>query len=86
MTITKNDLLNKINDYLNHIISNKQLVDWAENAMMTDDFDDKDYQVIRDTIAQLGLSDVKAFGLTWEDCDRIISNLGYRVKFEFEYA
>jgi hypothetical protein len=86
MTITKNNLLKKLTDYMHHNISHESLVDWAENAMMEDNFDDKDYQVIRNTIARLGLADVKAFGLTWEDCEGIISNLGYKVKFEFEYA
>lgn len=86
MIITKKDILDKLHLYLNHDITQELLVDWAENAMMEQEFDEKDFTIIRDTIAGLGVSDVKAFGLTWEDCEKIIFNLGYKVKFEFEYA
>lgn len=86
MTITKKDILEKLHSYLNHEITHEVLVDWAENAMMEQEFDEKDFNIIRDTIAGLGVSDVKAFGLTWEDCEKMIYNLGYKVKFKFEYA
>jgi len=61
-------------------------VDWAEYAMMESDFDDKDYDTIREIISHLGFSDVKAFGLSWEDCEAIIEKSGYKVSLTFEYA
>ena len=30
----------------------------------------------------LGVADVKAFGLTWEDCEWFLSQLGYTVRIE----
>jgi hypothetical protein len=28
---------------------------------------------------RLGVADVKAFGMTWEDCEDFLSKLGYRI-------
>ena len=46
--------------------------------------EDRDLEVVRDIIARLGLSDVTAFGLTWEDIKEFLERLGYRPKVEFE--
>ena len=35
-----------------------------------------------DVVARLGLADVRAFGLTWEDCEAFLSRLGYRAKID----
>ena len=35
------------------------------------------FNAIRDVIAHLGVADVRAFGLTWEDCERLLKQLGY---------
>jgi len=32
---------------------------------------------VRDAVARLGVADVRAFGLTWEDCERLLHELGY---------
>jgi hypothetical protein len=40
---------------------------WANVAMMEVDFEEAHYDVIRDAVARLGLADVQAFELTWED-------------------
>ena len=42
--------------------------------------DPEDAPVLRNIIARIGLADVKAFGLTWEDCYEFLSSLGYRVE------
>ncbi|MFC2131931.1 hypothetical protein ACFLSQ_10895 [Bacteroidota bacterium] len=86
MKLFKKDIINKLRDYLKHNISQNELVDWAENAIMESEFDEKDYQIIRNTLARLGVSDVKEFGLTWEECVSIIRDLGYKIKLELEYA
>ena len=31
-------------------------------------------------LAQLGLSDVKEFGLEWKDCETIMNSLGYKLE------
>jgi hypothetical protein len=67
-------------DYLNHKLSLAQLVDWAENVMNEEVLDPKDAPILRNVIARVGVADVKAFGLTWEDCYDFLSSLGYRVE------
>jgi hypothetical protein len=37
---------------------------------------------IRDVVARLGLADVRAFGLTWEDCEQFFNQLGYAARIE----
>ncbi len=66
--------------YLNHRITLAQLVDWAEQVMNEEVFDPKDAPTLRNIIARIGVADVKAFGLTWEDCYDFLSSLGYRVE------
>ncbi len=86
MLIKKEDVFTKLRDYLNHSISLSQLVDWAENAMMEGEFESRDFDVIRDIVSRLGLADIKAFGLQWEECEKLLNKLGYKVKLNFEYA
>jgi len=37
---------------------------------------------IRDAVARLGLADVRAFGLTWEECESLLKQLGYNARVE----
>jgi hypothetical protein len=37
---------------------------------------------MRNAVARLGLADVWAFGLTWEDCESILKQLGYDARVE----
>lgn len=79
MLVTRQIVANKLNDYLHHVISQRELVIWAESAMMDADFDKRDYEVLRDIVSRIGLADVRAFGLTWEDCEDFLTRLKYRV-------
>jgi len=38
--------------------------------------------LIRLVIARLGVADVRAFGLLWEDCEALLRQLGYTVRLE----
>ena len=80
--ITRHDVARKLTDYLQHRIALAEIVDWAERAMLEGDFDAADFDVIREIISRLGLADVAAFGLTWEDCEEFLSRLGYQVRVE----
>ena len=75
-TITKQTVSEKIATYLQHAITLNQLVDWAENVMMEGEFDEHDVNVLRTVIARLGVADVRAFGLTWDDCEVALRQLG----------
>lgn len=76
--ITGDALASRLRDYLQHRITRAALVDWAERAMMDEEFDDRDFETVRDITGRLGLADVREFGLTWEDCEGYLARLGYR--------
>ena len=57
-----------------------ELVVWANVAMMGADFEEAYYDAIREAVARLGLADVQAFGLIWEDCASFLKQLGYDVR------
>ena len=82
MTITKQAVAGKIADYLHHRITQAQLVDWAENAMMDAEFDERDTAVVSAVVARLGVADVRAFGLTWADCEELLARLGFAARVE----
>jgi hypothetical protein len=46
------------------------------------EFEDEHFDAIRDAVAKLGLADVKAFGLTLEDCEGLLKHLGYSMRFD----
>ena len=77
MIITRKDIAGKIIAYLQHQISLAELVDWAESMMMEADYEPQDYEILRDIVSRLGVADVKAFGMTWEDCELFLFRLGY---------
>jgi hypothetical protein len=49
---------------------------------MEGEFDEKDAATISAVVARLGLADVRAFGLSWEDCEELLGRLGYSAKVE----
>src|SRR6266480_4097452 len=65
-----------------HELPLAELVDWAERAMYEGEFNDEHFDAIREAVAKLGLADVKAFGLTWEDCESLLKQLGYSVRVD----
>jgi hypothetical protein len=59
-----------------------QLVDWAEAALLDGEFAEQDADALRFVISRVGIADVRAFGLTWEDCEALLDRLGYRTRIE----
>ena len=78
--ITRQIVADKIADYLHGKISQAELVDWAERAMMDADFDEADTELLADIVGRLGLADVAEFGLRWQDSEEFLRRLGYRAK------
>jgi hypothetical protein len=78
--ITRQTVADKLAAYLRHDISRADLVAWAESAMMEGEFERQHSDVIRDVVARLGVADVRTFGLTWEDCEQLLSQLGYAAR------
>jgi len=42
----------------------------------------KNFELIRDIVSRIGLSDVREFGLTWDDCHDYLRRLGDGGKVE----
>lgn len=84
--ISREDVVEIIRKYLQREITITGLVDWAESAMMDGEFDGKHFDDIRNVISRLGLADVRAFGLTLEDCDELLGTLGYSTRVDIVVA
>lgn len=86
MTITKRTVADRIAAYLRHQISQAELVDWAENALMEGEFAEDDAATISAVVARLGVADVREFGLTWSDCEELLRQLGFHARIEIVTA
>ncbi len=86
MTISKQTVADKIAAYLHHQITLAQLVDWAEQAMLDGDLAENDAAILSTVIARLGVADVRAFGLAWEDCEELLHKLGFTPRVEIVSA
>ena len=82
MKITKKTVADKIAAYLHHEITLAQLVDWSENALLDGELAERDAQTVSTVIARLGVADVRAFGLAWEDCEELLHKLGFAPRVE----
>ena len=82
MNVTRQQAADKLAAYFRHDLKLEDLVNWAEDAMMDGVLPEPPDPALRDVIARLGLADVRAFGLTWEDCEGFLARLGYRAKVD----
>jgi hypothetical protein len=82
MTITKQTVAGKIAAYLRHDITLAQLVDWAENALMEGELAEREMATLREVVSRLGVADVRAFGLSWEDCEQLLKQLGFSARVD----
>jgi hypothetical protein len=78
MQVTCQTVAQRVEAYLRRQMTLDELVDWSEDAIREADFDDAGLDEIRAALARLGLADVRAFGLTWDDCEDILRRLGYQ--------
>ncbi len=86
MLITRQTVAERIAAYLHHKSTLAQLVDWAENAVMESEFAEEDMETLRKVFSRLGVADVRAFGLTWEDCEQLLQELGYSARVDIVAA
>ena len=82
MPISKQTVAAKLAGYLHHELTLVQLVDWAEDALMQGEVEAHDAETISTVLARLGVSDVRAFGLAWEDCEGLLHRLGFTPRVE----
>ena len=83
MRITRQFVADQLEAYLRHQMSLDELVDWAEQQMMDGEFEST---TVRDAVARLGVADVRAFGLTWDECQRLLNDLGFAAHVHIETA
>ena len=57
MKITRQIVADKIAHYLHDKVSQAELVDWAERAMMDADFDESEIELLTDIVGRLGLAE-----------------------------
>lgn len=77
--VTRQLAADELAGYLQGRVTLESLVHWAEDQVMESDFESP---IVRDVVAQLGLADVRAFGLTWDDAQRLLGQLGYTARVE----
>jgi hypothetical protein len=82
MEVNRQQVADKLRDYLHHRLTLDELVGWAEDVMREGEFAERNFAELRDIVGHLGLADVRAFGLTWEECEQYLNRLGYRVSIE----
>jgi hypothetical protein len=82
MTIDRQIVADKLGKYLRHEITLDELVDWAEHAMMDGEFEERNIETIRNVVSRLGLADVRTFGLTWDDCQELLRQLGFAAQVQ----
>jgi hypothetical protein len=82
MQVTKRMVADKLAAYLRHQITLAELVDWAERTLMEAEFSEADAATLSSAIARLGVADVRAFGLSWEDCEQLLGSLGYTARVQ----
>jgi hypothetical protein len=82
MTITKHVVADQIATYLHHEITLAQLVDWSERALMDGEFAEDDAATLSQVVSRLGVADVRAFGLAWDDCEEMLRKLGFAPRVE----
>lgn len=86
MLITRDMVAEELAAYLEGKKALAEVVSWADDAFNEGEFDETDIEVIRDVVARLGLADVTAFGLTWEDAVEMLGRLGYRASVHVQPA
>lgn len=78
--ITRGIVAGKFSAYLHHELSLDSLVACAESALMDGEFDPAHLPTIHDVVARIGVADVRAFVLTWEDCEQLLPSLAIQHK------
>ena len=70
-------------DYLHGDLALSELVDWSENSIAEEEFENAK---LLEIVGRLGLADVRAFGLAWEDFREMLSALGLAARVDLVAA
>lgn len=79
--ITRHEVSQQLLAYFNNELTLAELVDWAENCMVTGGFGpDEDMDMLVEIVMYLAGGDTAYFPLTWEVCQDFMKQLGSPVK------
>ena len=84
--ITRTTVADKLLGYMRHQLTLSQLVAWSEDAILNAELAEGDEALLMEILGKLGVADVRAFGLTWEECEQIMRRLGYTLHIEASRA
>ena len=86
MLISKQVVADYIAGYLHHEITLPELAGWAERTLLDGEYERKDAETLSAVLGRLGVADVRAFGLAWEDCEELLHKLGFTPRVEIVSA
>ena len=81
--ITREIVAKVLGDYLHGDLALSELVDWSENSIAEEEFENAK---LLEIVGRLGLADVRAFGLAWEDFREMLRALGLAARVELVAA
>ncbi len=79
MTVSRQMLADQLTRYLNRKLTKEALLDWCEQMMQEETFENGS---VKEIVARIGLMDAKNFEVTYEDLSAMLGQLGYHVKVE----
>jgi hypothetical protein len=50
--------------------------------MMDGEIELSDTEAVSDVVARIGVADIENFGLLWEDCEKLLGQLGYKLHLD----
>jgi hypothetical protein len=81
--ITRETVAKMLGDYLHGDLALSELVDWSENSIAEEEFENAK---LLEIVGRLGLADVRAFGLAWEDFREMLRTLGLAARVDLVAA
>ena len=76
--MNRHDLL--VTDYVENVLP--AFIPGISKDVTTGNESGKDMDVLTQVLGRLGLADVRAFGLSWEDCEELVHLLGHRLQVQ----
>lgn len=86
MPVTRKIVADRLTAHLHSALSLADLVDWAERAAMDGEFEAGQEKLLMSVVARIGVADVRAYGLPWEDCVSLLRQLGYEPSVSVQAA
>ncbi len=87
MIITRENILERLNAYLNHRMTLDELVNWGHTALIEARFPEtEDGELLLDVLFHLAAADTTAYPLTWEVISDALQRLGGTAKVILKVA